>query len=292
MTKEKVAVHEAETMRMSAPSTCPHCAHHADAGFDGEGSFAPVYALGHIELRIPTLGVEKELAQAIGRSENGGLTDAMAVYEALRQHRYLARSVCFVLLIGGLETYILRPADGADLDLLVEAVRPTRNTGDMDAVIGVRGPLASPAMCNGLTVPIVIFEQLYSFDVDELRRSIPRPAGVDEEAFFDTADEVLSRITVGDNAGATDADRALNYLALRYEKIYSATMEAHDRDESLSAIEVRPAMQNGTRRQVDVILSYTGRRTDVTQRFSVRVDVTETFPHLVTPLYPYIDRIS
>src|SRR5262249_4134149 len=150
---------------------------------------------GKVEYRFPTLGTEKEVAQVIGRGNAEGLTDQNAVYEALKEYRYLARLMCYVMVIGGLETYLLQPRDPMDLDLLVEAVRPTGAAGDMDAVVGVRGPVASPEQCNGLTVPIVIFDQLYSFDSGELRRSIPRPDDVDEQSFLATADEVLGRIT-------------------------------------------------------------------------------------------------
>lgn len=271
---------------------CATCGHVGEAAGDTY-YFPPVYALGKIEYRFPTLGVEKELAQAIGRGNAEGLTDRRAVYEVLKEHRYLARQMCYVMLIGGLETYLVQPRDPMDLDLLIEAVRPPDSAGQMDCVVGIRGPVAPPERCNGLTVPVVIFDQLYSFDVDELRRSIPRPDGVDEESFLATADELLGRITaLGDNAGTTDEDRALNYLALRYERIYSATLEAHGRNESLSSIEVRPAALSGDRRRVDVIFSYTDRGTDVTQRYSVRVDVTEPFPFLVTKLSPYVDRTS
>lgn len=271
---------------------CATCGRAGEIASD-DRYFPPVYALGKVECRFPTLGIEKELAQAIGRGNAEGLTDRGAVYEALKENRYLARRMCYVLVIAGLDTYLLQPRDPMDLDLLVEAVRPAEHEGQMDAVVGIRGPVASPELCNGLTVPVVVFDQLYSFGMDELRRSIPRPDGVDEESFLATADEVLSRITaLGDNAGTADEDRALNYLALRYERIYSATLEAHGRNESLSAIEVRPSALSAGRRRVDVIFSYTDRSTDVTQRHAVRVDVTEPFPFLVTKLSPYIDRSS
>jgi hypothetical protein len=42
-------------------------------------------------------------------------------------------------------------------------------------VIGTRGPIASPEMCNGLMVPIVVFDKIYSFDRDTLIKAIPRP---------------------------------------------------------------------------------------------------------------------
>jgi hypothetical protein len=41
---------------------------------------------------------------------------------------------------------------------------------------------------------------------------------------------------------------------------------------------------------VEVIFSYTNRNTDFTEKFSVRVDVSEEFPFLVKKLSPYYDR--
>jgi hypothetical protein len=41
---------------------------------------------------------------------------------------------------------------------------------------------------------------------------------------------------------------------------------------------------------MEVIFSYTSRNTDVTEKFFVRVDVTEEFPFLVTKLLPYYNR--
>jgi hypothetical protein len=252
-----------------------------------------VYAIGHVEHRCPTLGVEKELAQAMGRTESNGLSDQRAVYETLKAHTYLARQMCFVMVVGGLETYILRPRDRADIDLLVEAVRPYSTPGDLDAVIGVRGPIAPPEMCNGLMVPVVVFDQLYSFDHASLRKSIPRPESIAEEDFEESADSLLrSILQMTDNAGATDEDRALNYLALRYERIYHTTAEAHGRHASLSSIEVRRAPTTNGRTLMDVVFAYTDRQTDVTDKCAVRVDVTEMFPFLVTKLAPYVDRLS
>jgi hypothetical protein len=55
-------------------------------------------------------------------------------------------------------------------------------------------------------------------------------------------------------------------------------------------VEVRPSRLSGTRKIVDVILSFTNRNTDFAEKFFVRVDVTEEFPFLVTKLSPYYDR--
>jgi PatG Domain len=114
-----------------------------------------VYAIGRIEPRFPSLSAEKEFAQATGRAETAGLTDRQALHAVLseRQNRYLARQLCWVLTIEGLDTYILQPRDPGDLDLLIEALRPTPRLTDVDVVLGFRGPIAPPELCNGLMGP-------------------------------------------------------------------------------------------------------------------------------------------
>jgi hypothetical protein len=161
---------------------------------------------------------------------------------------------------------------------------------DMDIVIGVRGPIAPPQMCNGLMIPIIAFDQIYSFDRDSLIKSIPKPARAEKEVTA-TAGELLDRIMqMTDNAGAMDDHRALNYCVVRYPAIYAITAEQFGKNSSLSAVEVRPSPLSGTRRIVDVIFSYTNRNTDVTEKYFCRVDVTEEFPFLVTKMSPYYDR--
>jgi hypothetical protein len=91
-----------------------------------------------------------------GRTDTAGKTDQQIFHAVLskRENRYLVRQLCWVLIIQGLETYLLQPRDPADIDLLVEAIRPAPSLNDIDVVIGLRGPIAPPEMCNGLMVPI------------------------------------------------------------------------------------------------------------------------------------------
>lgn len=276
-----------------SPQTCPTCGT-APAGNNGPAA-APtyVYAIGRIEARFPRSSVEREFAQATGRTETAGLTDRQTVQKVLsqRQNRYLARQLCWVMTIEGLETYILVPRDSADLDLLVEALRPTPSPMDLDCVIGVRGPIAPPDMCNGLMVPLVVFDQIYSFDRDTLIKAIPKPEKTTAKEFTPAAEELFDRIMqMADNAGAADEHRALNYLAVRYQAIYANAADAFARNASLTAVDVTPSALSGTHKVVDVIFSYTNRSTDVTEKFFVRVDVTEEFPFLVTKLSPYYDH--
>jgi hypothetical protein len=257
-------------------------------------SYLYVYALGRIQPRFPNPSLEKEYAQVLGRAvETAGQTDPQAMQSTLakRENRYLVRQICWVLTIEGIETYILLPRDPADFDLLIDALRPAPRPTDVDIVVGVRGRIAPPEMCNGLMVPIVMVDQIYSFDVDGLIKSIPRPEGIRESQFKSAAEELFFRIMqLADNAGAIDEHRALNYLAVRYSAIYAHTTEMHGKNFSLSAVEVRPSRLSGTRKIVDVIFSYTNRNTDVVEKYFVRVDVTQEFPFLVTRLSPFYER--
>ena len=244
-------------------------------------------------MRFPSPALEKEFAQATGRAETAGLTDQRAAHAVLsqRQNRYLARQLCWVMTIEGVETYVLRPLDPADFDLLLETVRADPQRTDVDVVIGVRGPIAPPEMCNGLMVPIVGVDQLYSFNADELIKSIPRPEKMAAEQFEPASRELFDRIMqMADNAGATDEHRALNYLAVRYPAIYAQATEMFGRNFSLTSVQVIPSRLSGTRKVVSVVFAFTNRQTDVTEKYFVRVDVTEEFPFLVTKLSPYYDR--
>jgi hypothetical protein len=252
-----------------------------------------VYVIGRIEARFPNLSAEKEFAQATGRESHAGKTDQQTFHAVLskRENRYLVRQLCWVLSVQGLETYLLQPRDPADIDLLIDTIRPTPDPNDLDVVIGVRGPIAPSDMCNGLMVPVVAFDQIYSFDRDTLIKAIPRPKKADAAQFASAAEELFTRIMqLTDNAGATDEHRALNYLAMRYPAIYSLAADEFGKDFSLTGVDVLRSPLSGTRNVVDVIFTYTNRNTDFTEKFFVRCDVTEEFPFLVSKVAPYYDR--
>jgi hypothetical protein len=273
----------------AAAPPCPTCAA-AEASVAAGSSY--IYALGQIEERYPRPSVEKEVAQATGRAETAGQTDRQAFHQVLsrRENRYLARQLCWVLCVQGVETYILQPRDPADIDLLISAIEPQPSPW-ISTVIGVRGPVAPPEYCNGLMIPIVTFDQIYTFSRDAIIEAIPRPEQIPAQEFGAASRELFDRIMqMTDNAGATDEHRALNYLSVRYPNIYAKAAEAFGANSSLSEVEVHPSPLSGTRNIVEVILAFTNRNTDFTEKFFVRVDVTEEFPFLVTKLSPYYDR--
>ncbi len=276
-----------------SPQTCSSCQTPAATNVDVQGaSPSYVYALGRIQARFPRVSVEKEFAQAVGRTATTGQTD-QEVFKAVlskRENRYLARHLCWVMTVQGIDTYILQPRDPADLDLLVATLRSAASPLEIDAVIGLLGPIAGPEVCNGLMIPILSFDQIYSFGRDALIQAIPRP---DEppKGFDAAAGEVFDRVMqLADNAGGTDEHRALNYLVMRYPKIYGTVADAHSRNASLTGVDVQPSPLSGARRMVDVILTFTNRNNDFTEKYCTRVDVTEEFPFLAARMSEYFDR--
>lgn len=252
-----------------------------------------VYAIGRIKPLYKTLSAEKEFAQATGRAETAALSDRQALHKVLAEpaNRYLVRQLCWVFTIQEVDTYILQPRDPVDLDRLVEALRPTPSPTDIDVVIGIKGPLAPPELCNGLMVPIVIFDQIYSFDVDSLIKSIPRPEKTTAKAFEGVAEEIFYRMMqIADNAGATPEHRACNYCCVRYDQIYATAADAFGRNCSLTAVDCRLSPLSGVRSIVEVIFSFTHRQTDVIEKWSVEVDVTQMYPFLKRKMSPYCDH--
>lgn len=276
-----------------SPAGCSTCGTPSEP--NGKGLTMPsyVFAIGRVEMRFPSLSVEKEFAQATGRAKTKDLTDRAAAHAVLseRSNRYIARQICWIFTIEGMETYILVPRDPADYDQLLEAVRPQPSPLDLDVVVGVKGPIAPPEMCNGLMVPIVGFDQIYSFDRDALIKAIPAPQKGKGKDYGAAAEELLDRIMLmSNNSGSDKKDRARNYLAVRYPAIYHTVADAYGRDFSLTAVDVQSSPLSGTRDVVDVIFSFTHRTTDVVEKFFTCVDVTEEFPFLVTKMSPYFDR--
>jgi hypothetical protein len=269
---------------------CPTCGI-GDSQNSGPPTF--IFAMGQVRMRFPSPSIEKEFAQTLASDETARLTDQAVLHNALKEYHYLANEVCWVFTVDSVETYILAPRDDTVLDQLVEAIKPAERGLDIDVIIGTRGPMAPPEMCNGLIAPIVLVDRIYSFDKPELIDALKKPAGsqMTDEEFRQSADALFDRsLQMAENVGATDEHRAVNYLAVRYPQIYTQTADMFARDFSLTRLEVSPSNLAGTRKLVNVIFTYTNRKTDVEEKYRVRVDVTEKYPFLEKRLSPYFDR--
>ena len=142
-------------------------------------------------------------------------------------------------------------------------------------------------------LPIVGFDQIYSFDRDTLISAIPtdkKLAAKEDKQFRTAAGDLFDRLTqLADNSGATDEHRALNYLAMRYPVIYGLADRYGD-EFAFTSVETGHSRLSGVRNIISVIFTFTNRKTELIERYFVRVDVTEEFPFLVSKLQPYYER--
>ncbi|WP_217177305.1 hypothetical protein [Streptomyces sp. AC495_CC817] len=253
-----------------------------------------VYVLGQVRAVFPDLSVQHEFSQVAAAGGARDPSDADTVHRVLSapENRYLARQMCYVLSVQGLDTYVLQPVDPADLDDLVEALRPVRDDRGLAVVVGTLGPLVPPGACQGLSVPVVHVEKIWAFDTRELIEAIDRPDDTSRKGFEKTAREVLDRVLqLNDNMGLDPAHRALNYLTVREQEIYRRTSQMRSAGFALSAVEAGPSrLSAGSQTVVSVVFSYTHRQTNVTEQFFVRVGLSGLFPFRVTPVQRYYPR--
>ncbi|MFE5488101.1 hypothetical protein [Streptomyces sp. NPDC056527] len=284
----------AEPTVTQAGCGCATAAAPDGGGGDGDTTAGYVYVLGGVHAVFPDASVQHEflhVAGADGRTDN---TDADAMYRVLSapENRYIARQMCFVLSVQGVDTYILDPTDPTDLDDLVEALRPVPDHRDLAVVVGRLGPIAPPGACQGLSVPVVRVEKIWAFDSKELMRAIDRPDGTSRKEFERGAGALLDRLLqLNDNTGTDPAGRALNYLMVRSQAIYKTSNEKREQGYVLSAVEASPSrLSTGSQTVVTVVFSYTHRQTNVVEKSFVRVGLAGLFPFLVSPFQDYYDR--
>jgi hypothetical protein len=196
--------------------------------------------------------------------------------------------MCYLLLVSNVPVYIVAPAAGYLRDDLLDAVANATDPARWVLVIGRRGPVAGPSTCGGVMAPVVAADQIYSFTLDEWASSLEAQAGralegrkADRAALGRTARELFARIVSStENLGATDAQRALNYMVMQHPGLFLAVAERTGRA-VLERVETRLVHGLGTRRQVAVVLTFVDLATGVPERLFARVDVTEEWPFVV-----------
>lgn len=263
-----------------AHAPCPSCA--AQAGAPPQQY---VYALGRIEVRFPSLGLEREYQQrerALGHAPGGRLARLCAVLE---KNQHLAAQACYLFTVGGSPAYILAPAGNYLRSALFEALAAGEAQDAYAVVVGRLGPMAPPQACGGVLAPVLLVDQLYTFRLDEWSGTLThtldaalKDRNIPVDAFTETARALFHRIVQStENVGATDVHRALNYLIMQHPGIFLAAAEKRERH-VLERIETRLVQGVSARRQVAVILGFTELSTGITERWFTRVDITEEWP--------------
>lgn len=253
-----------------------------------------VYALGSVDVQFPDPSLEQELRDVAAQERvRGQETSPGWLFRVLKkpEARYIARQLCYLFTVEGQPVYALKLRDTADLDLLIDTLDPGVEGVDLDLVVGVRGPLTQLVTCGSVAVPFVVVDQIATFTREALVRRIPVPDGEEAESFRETAEAVVSRIIqMADNVGATDAHRAMNYLAVRYAPLFTLVAELEGRGFQLTAVDVGISRLSGARKIVAPIFTFQNRSSGFVEKYFVRVDVTAEFLMIANHLQPYFDR--
>jgi hypothetical protein len=254
-----------------------------------------LYAIGRLEVRFPSVGVEREFQQrerhadATAKQEEAGSSARVRgerLHGVLSRHLYLARRVCWVHLVGRVPAYIVVPGSSEVLQAMLDGIRNS-SPDRMDLVIGRRVGNAAPTTCGGILAPVAVCDQFYSFGFDEWARSLSaqakpllRTKKIDAGAFTSSAREIFERIAHStENIGGLDTHRALNYVIVQHPGFFAAAVE-RSADRLLDRIETRLVQAGDFRRVVAVIVTFVDRATGVAERLFCRVDVTEEWPFL------------
>ena len=265
-----------------------------------------VYAIGRMDVRFPSLGIEREYQQ-----RERALHDLpqqsrnVRILAVLEKNPHLALRVNYVFLIGGSPVFALSPSSGALKEAFFKALSQSHEIDHSCVVIGRAGAFTNPAAYGGLLLSLVSVDQLYTFSASEWAEGLAKVAQPAlksrkvETAHFQTVSQGIFRevITMPENMGISDGHRALNYLLVQHPGMFLAAAERPNH--LLDRIETRVIQVVGGRRHVAVILNFLDRGTGVPERLFCTVDVTEEWPFVVStegaspPLgfAPFLDNI-
>jgi hypothetical protein len=284
---EQAAPAPASTPISAAPLGCVECV--SPRVTPGGVSVQPVYAIGNLEARFPSLGVEREFAQAAGQSSFLAAPEVRLLVELLRrpENAYLGRQICWTLVAQGIDVMSL--ASESAVNDLLDAVDDI--TGQVVTVIGE----GHSGGCLGIDSLTVTPAQLLWFKLEELADHIGQSvtAANDEQSRRPTTETVtyLARRIIGreGNLGLTPESRALNYLLLRYSGFHGVVADLSTEGLLLQGIEAQHSHRN-SRVVVEVRLVFREPRSDVHTYQRCQVDVTDIFPFLMTQLEETFDN--
>ena len=282
---------ETEIQQSHQEHLCPEC-----AGKNSQPQLEQlIYAIGTLEARFPTIGIEREFHQrelALQMKQELPAARGKRIATVLRENTHLCSRVCFILSVGNTPAYIVAPSSQSTLHRMLEAVSHSGTPGAFVVLIGRRVGTAGPGQCGGLLAPIVVCDQLYPFTLDEWLHELEarvehviKAGGKSSDHFATVAREFFTRVAQStENIGALDSHRALNYVVVQHPGM--ALSVAERPGAVLDRVETRAVQGTDLRRIVAIILTFVDRKTGVAERLFCRVDVTEEWPFLIDGAEP------
>lgn len=251
-----------------------------------------IYAVGVIKPVFPSLDLQKEFntaAEVLGVSE----ANYYGVFAAENNpYGYIAEQMCWVMVINNINVYTLVPRSQIELNDIINSLKPAPVATDevLSVAIGYEQGQTPSHMCAGMSLPMVVCNQVYYFTLAELTKNFT-DQNINTEAIAD----VIKTIEFKPNDGASAEDRALNYLAFRYPEIYRKTASMKEPGSNptgeanfLVGIQTKMSAITTDRQIVDVIFKYQSKTSGEQTFWYCGVDVTGQFPFLNTPLRTYL----
>lgn len=276
----------------STDGTCSCQGGGAGASPTAAGS-TPVYAFGTLRMVFPSKSMEAEMQRALASMHAAAMPGVVPYFDVHSgyglqllgqgQYDYLFRDACFILTIGKIDAYLVQARSTPELQSMVAAANQLDDPTIYSAIIGQLGPIAGPQACNGLQLPIVYCNQIFSMPRLWLTRHVQSYFSAEGNDAPLTAAQTQQLSLLGlqmtDNMGASPEHRALNYVALRYPLVYEITADMYGDGYMLLRIEVTPGRAPDER---DVVFVY--QRLEVGQVVQWRCSID------VSGMYPYITQ--
>ena len=268
-------------------------------------SAAYIYAAGNLFPYFPTVGLKEEYDSAVRvlnatTNQKVDPKDYYAVFSHKDSHgyevyRYIAEQVSWILKIDNQDVYVLLPSANDELTEFIFTLKRDENTNLTDdmlsVVIGVQGPMAPRELCEGAPLPMVMCKHIYSFTSETMLKELSKNINTTSTYISNVLNSLLSK----PNVGASDSDRARNFIAYRYSTIYidtsssqPSTPSSSEDNEYLESMEAQPSLASSDRRVIDLIFTYKKIVSGRTNSSFVSVDVTDQFPFLHSDLTVYI----
>ncbi|MEV0115915.1 hypothetical protein AB0H77_22145 [Streptomyces sp. NPDC050844] len=249
----------------------------------------PVYAIGRVEVRFPTLGLEREFQQRLAQLPEADADESRGsqMRRVLEANPHVAARMTYTFVVAGVPAFVLAPTGRYLQEQLLTAVEHSADQEYWCVLIGRRGPMARPEMAGGVLAPVVACDHLYCFAFEEWQASLEQQLApvtkaerISGTTLVTVTKELFSQvISSTENIGVTDAHRALNYVVVQHPGLFLAAAERRGK-QVMERIEARQIHGLGTRRVVAVILTFLNVTTGVPERLFTRVDVTEEWPFI------------
>ncbi|QUI63333.1 hypothetical protein GSF04_12830 [Pseudoalteromonas sp. A22] len=260
-------------------------------------AFDYIYAVGQVDIVFPNEGIEKQFLQAAMELA----VDERAYYEVFTnkslpvgdpnrdKYLYLAEQVSWILVIQKQLSYHLTPATKVELEALIEALQPPKDTLELvyTCVIG------HSSNNHDTNLAEIVCHQVYHQTLSELHNTIQKISSAETNAIQD----VIKALEVEPNAGRDDFDRAKNFVAFRYPDIYlqthkmrlgSATLPSA----SLTDITFSQFDAVSEHKIVDITLTYKENASAKHHYYFCRIDVSGLYPFINTEIQQFLPLLN